>query len=352
MEKLYNRIDFHNGTVPALNDANLNAMSKAIDDLDNRIINLPVVITEESIEKAEAAAERAEEVLESIPSDYSALSAEVQTKADKTQLSSRNLLDNGWFTVNQRGANGSIGASTYCLDRWKAMPYASATKCGNGYIEGTSVTDAFAQFFDDVDMLVGKTFTVSILVDGEIHNTTISNYVDKNTYIQLSLDDVARLYIGTITGWGQTRPCFAIAPLGKRINAVKIELGSISTLANDTAPNYAEELLKCQRYYYRLRSAIGRMYGVNTKAWMTVELPVQMAKVPTLVLHPTNLNVYANGQTTDGNVTSLGSDIYMNDNQLRFFINFNSMGAGASWFTPIIMQAESQYGYIEVSADL
>ncbi len=35
------------------------------------------------------------------------------------------------------------------------------------------------------------------------------------------------------------------------IKAVKLELGSVSTLANDVAPNYAEELAKCQRFYYR-----------------------------------------------------------------------------------------------------
>ena len=40
MEKLYDRIIFVNGTAPALNDANLNAMSKAIDDIDDRVLLL------------------------------------------------------------------------------------------------------------------------------------------------------------------------------------------------------------------------------------------------------------------------------------------------------------------------
>lgn len=40
MVKLYNRIYFSNGTTPALNETNLNAMSKAIDDIDNRVIDL------------------------------------------------------------------------------------------------------------------------------------------------------------------------------------------------------------------------------------------------------------------------------------------------------------------------
>ena len=40
MEKLYERIDFKNGTVPALNEDNLNAMSKAIAELDSRVIQI------------------------------------------------------------------------------------------------------------------------------------------------------------------------------------------------------------------------------------------------------------------------------------------------------------------------
>ena len=44
MEKLYDRIDFHNDTTPALNETNLNAMSKGIDDIDDRLINVANMI--------------------------------------------------------------------------------------------------------------------------------------------------------------------------------------------------------------------------------------------------------------------------------------------------------------------
>ncbi len=40
MEKVYQRIDFVNGSVPALNETNLNAISKGLDDLDNRVVQL------------------------------------------------------------------------------------------------------------------------------------------------------------------------------------------------------------------------------------------------------------------------------------------------------------------------
>lgn len=40
MNKLYDRIDFVNNTTPALNQTNLNKMSKAIDDIDDRVIDI------------------------------------------------------------------------------------------------------------------------------------------------------------------------------------------------------------------------------------------------------------------------------------------------------------------------
>lgn len=40
MIKLFERIFWHNNTTPALNETNLNLMSKAIDDIDNRVIEL------------------------------------------------------------------------------------------------------------------------------------------------------------------------------------------------------------------------------------------------------------------------------------------------------------------------
>lgn len=40
MEKLYERIDFRNNTTPALNEDNLNAISRALDEIDDRVIKI------------------------------------------------------------------------------------------------------------------------------------------------------------------------------------------------------------------------------------------------------------------------------------------------------------------------
>ena len=46
LPKLFNRIIFHNNTTPALNETNLNLMSKAVDDIDDRVVNIAGTVME------------------------------------------------------------------------------------------------------------------------------------------------------------------------------------------------------------------------------------------------------------------------------------------------------------------
>jgi hypothetical protein len=46
MNKLYDRIDWHNNTTPAINETNLNKMSKAIDDIDDRVADIAGTVME------------------------------------------------------------------------------------------------------------------------------------------------------------------------------------------------------------------------------------------------------------------------------------------------------------------
>ena len=86
LPKLYEQIVWHNNTTPALNEDNLNAMSQAIDDIDDRLIGLAGTIMEdvpqiiedmeilepaiesidENVARAEAAADSAEQYAEEI----------------------------------------------------------------------------------------------------------------------------------------------------------------------------------------------------------------------------------------------------------------------------------------------
>ena len=61
MIKLFDRIFWHNDTTPAINETNLNAMSKAIDDIDDRVIELADEIVE-VIPQIQEAVEQCEEI--------------------------------------------------------------------------------------------------------------------------------------------------------------------------------------------------------------------------------------------------------------------------------------------------
>lgn len=46
LPKLFQRIDWHNNTTPAINETNLNAMSKGLDDIDDRVISIAGTVME------------------------------------------------------------------------------------------------------------------------------------------------------------------------------------------------------------------------------------------------------------------------------------------------------------------
>ncbi len=73
LTKLYERIIWANNTSPALNDTNLNAMSKGLDDIDNRVISLAGTImetvpqVEQDLSDAEALVEQMQELTANPP---------------------------------------------------------------------------------------------------------------------------------------------------------------------------------------------------------------------------------------------------------------------------------------------
>ena len=65
LPKLFNRIFWHNNTTPAINEDNLNAMSKAIDDIDDRVIALGDDVIE-VIPQIQAYLDQAEDLVEAM----------------------------------------------------------------------------------------------------------------------------------------------------------------------------------------------------------------------------------------------------------------------------------------------
>lgn len=65
LPKLFDRIFWHNNTTPAINEDNLNAMSKAIDDIDDRVIALGDDVLE-VVPQIQAYLEQAEDLVEAM----------------------------------------------------------------------------------------------------------------------------------------------------------------------------------------------------------------------------------------------------------------------------------------------
>ena len=142
------------------------------------------------------------------------------------------------------------------------------------------------------------------------------------------------------------------------LKAVKLELGSVSTLAMDTVPNYATELLKCQRYFVRLKnesssylSLIGIGYG-RISGVTSIMLPISL---PTIMRGSSAITFSENGvgySSTASSVNELDNAISIN--------GYNASGCIRSVFIKgDNITAEKSYmvflkpnAYIDLSADL
>ena len=217
-------------------------------------------------------------------------------------ISNSNLFDNPWFTINQRGITNNWNAQyTYGVDRWmKSSSTASTLGIGdNGIYEVDGKAYSIYILFDKNDVQVkrmyGKTLTFSALFsDGVVESGTLnlplSHYIPSSNIIDNFIFNSNKLSYARLENYASGSINFAIAiKAGNVIRAVKLEVGLVSTLANDTAPNYQQELAKCQRYFYRfkastsLTSPFSRGFAVNaTQMWAEVNLPTNMRTTPTM----------------------------------------------------------------------
>ena len=203
-----------------------------------------------------------------------------------------NLLDNWYFgnPVNQRGQTSYPGGA-YAVDRWLPTAGNESVSVGNGYLTVTSRSSG-AAVDQPMEMVfpVGTTLTLSALM----------RCATANAGVQCGCGQDAsgnNIYSGTgkvkgTGGWELVSVTFAIpdsvktvklsprfrataADTAYDIRAIKLELGSVQTLAhqeNDAwvlneIPDYGEQLRRCQRYLrpagtqFITSQASGNIYG-------------------------------------------------------------------------------------------
>lgn len=229
--------------------------------------------------------------------------------------SNPNLLDNWYFVdpINQRGLN-EYATFGYTIDRWKFNRASDKLTLTQNWIrvEASEMYGGIWQQFDSAfGAKPGTKFTFSVLFnsvpDGwyiDTHlvskDSIVKNWNSIDTSQPLPLisividvpnnyvpqpDDFFKLFIAT--NILNPQPC--------EIIAAKLELGTEQTLArqdsngnwilNDPPPNYALELLKCQRYYLGFkRWEFWPVIDIQLNyVDFTIPTPVEMRAAPAII---------------------------------------------------------------------
>lgn len=113
MNKLYNRIDWENNTTPALNEDNLNDMSKAIDDIDDRVVELGGGLLD-TLPTLQNLATNATQII----NDTQGYATAADNSADAAALSENNAEDSAedseaWAVGERNGVPVTSGDPTY-----------------------------------------------------------------------------------------------------------------------------------------------------------------------------------------------------------------------------------------------
>ena len=277
-------------------------------------------------------------------------------------VSNPNLLDNPWFTVNQRGQS-QYTALGYSVDRWKlhdSNPFTvDVTDSGVTLTHANNSTNSYFDHFidegvrDKLGTQEGKTLTLSVMLsDNTIYSASgvIPTYTSTNQRIltvnigNFSIDLNVRTTLMAVI----IRSNVANATIS--IKAVKLEMGEISTLALDTAPNYATELLKCQRYFVRIDNTSGGVcvgngitLNIADRAVLCIKLPVSMRAKPSVV-GITDVECVSGSQTIS--VSSIGSSSHDNG-----YETLNVVATGATIGTSYLVRLKSNK-QLDFSADL
>lgn len=287
-----------------------------------------------------------------------------------SQLTGRNLLDNWYFAdpINQRGQTSYTGA-VYGIDRWRSLAGNTISVETSGLrITGsndTSFSNMIQQNFPEelLNALDEKTVTASILVSENTGGGAVAARLGSVAGSAVTTG----LSTYTVTFNKSSHSYFSIQCATPKtanfvVQAVKLELGTQQTLARkavdgtwvliDPPPNKAEELAKCQRYFYRKKGpgsysnyANGYINSANG-AFIFVNVP-EMRVAPTVTASG---NFILSMPGTAISVTSISSGGASTNGLQRISASAaNSLTSN----TPVMLQANNDAStYIDFSADL
>lgn len=224
-----------------------------------------------------------------------------------TKFSNPNLLINPDFKINQRGQTSYNAESTriYTVDRWHTFD-CSATVLADGLRVQSNNRGWLAQ---KLEKAVNGVATLSIKISeisGEL------SFADSMNGVTITSAGVYSVTLSNVDQFSM----LLHENTSATIEWAKLEKGSIATPF--IAPNPAEELMKCQRYYYRSKVY---KYGVvpDGKAWVVEVLTQDFRTTPTLQISTTyesHINKKEQRVTSIGNKYVISLKLISTDNVL------------------------------------
>jgi len=286
------------------------------------------------------------ENFQQIQNEFESKAAKEHThKPNEVGAINPNLLDNWYFgnPVNQRGLT-QLTSSGYMIDRWKGAVNANSGDLIELISTGIKITSntstgapGLTQIIENAKALSGKTVVFSInIVDAG--GTGIAN----KGFISFNINGTANyLYVTTaglytqvltmpdeVTSFTVGFSCYQNNYI--TVEAVKIELGDVQTLAHQDAngnwvlneiPNYAEELAKCQRYYQRFGQSFWFTAKDTASGFIAGRFSVPMRTTPAVNIIKTSTIFRGMGVNTSVNASGLadGGDKKLTANGITYY---------------------------------
>ena len=284
-------------------------------------------------------------------------------------ISNPNLLDNPWFTVNQRGNTFYQTENGYCVDRWilgKGAFTARETNAPYGVLQTrVANTNGWLRQKTEFELDTTKPITYSAIISASVTSdygfalkfSNMDDYNDsKMKWFPTTANKKILVYFTDLPFKNTAFEVVANAGASStvKIYALKAELGTVSTLAMDSAPNYVSELLKCQRYFVRfsagaISTGLLSAYAYSAGAVrFSVPLPVKMRVFPTI--NYSNLNDWGISQDSVQNAVSPTSITLATRVEAIMVVDFASNSYIAQ--TPYVLCCKTAGAYIDFSADL
>ena len=243
-----------------------------------------------------------------------------------SSYSKDNLIDNACFyrfIINQRGESSYVGGSStspkYGIDRWYGANSATSIVVNANSITYSGANGRWWQKLEHA--LPSDIYTLSALVKATKANTFYVRAMSGSTELFGTTVSVINSWnLMSVTGTGSPDGVLALitsAGGSVEIKAIKLEPGPIQTLARqyngewllNDAPNYQQELAKCQRYQLMIKPSVAFLGigGVSVQnsasANVQIPIPVPLAKDPKVTYSGTWTMRYGASNTAIDGVT-------------------------------------------------